>query len=207
MKAPLYSPSGERIGEIELPDEIFGVKPKRHILWEVVKMYLANRRAGTHKAKTRAEVSYSGRKIWPQKGLGRARHGDRNAPIFVKGGKAHGPRPRDYSYQVPKKVKRLAFRMALSDRAMENRVLVFDGFDFPQPKTKDMVRLLTAVGLNGKKVVIVPGEYNRNLYLSSRNIPKVETRLARDVNTLDVLNSEYVILDKGAIEKLKERLS
>ncbi len=207
MKAPLYSPTGERIGEIELPDEIFGVKPKRHILWEVVKMYLANRRAGTHKAKTRAEVSYSGRKIWPQKGLGRARHGDRGAPIFVKGGKAHGPRPRDYSYQVPKKVKRLAFKMALSDRALENRVLVFEGFEFPEPKTKSMVQLLSAVGLEGKKVVVVPGEYNRNLYLSSRNIPKVETRLAKDVNTLDVLNSEYVVLDKNAVEKLKERLS
>ncbi len=207
MKAPLYSPTGERIGEIDLPEEIFGVQPKRHVLWEVVKMYLANRRAGTHKAKTRAEVSYSGRKIWPQKGLGRARHGDRNAPIFVKGGKAHGPRPRDYSYRVPKKVRRLAFKMALSDRALENRVIVFDGFDFPEPKTKRMVQLLSAVGLDGKKVVIVPSEYNKNLYLSGRNIPKVETRLAKDVNTLDVLNSEYVVLDKGAIEKLKERLS
>ncbi len=207
MKAPLYSPNGERIGEIELPEEIFGVKPKRHVLWEVVRMYLANRRAGTHKAKTRAEVSYSGRKIWPQKGLGRARHGDRNAPIFVKGGKAHGPRPRDYSYSVPKKVRRLAFKMALSDRALENRVLVFDSFDIPEPKTKKMVQLLSAVGLDKKKVVIIPAEYDRNLYLSSRNIPKVETRLAKDANALDVLNSEYVVLDKEAIERLKERLS
>ncbi len=207
MKAPLFSPNGERIGEIELPDDIFGVKPKRHVLWEVVKMYLANRRVGTHKAKTRAEVSYSGRKIWPQKGLGRARHGDRGAPIFVKGGKAHGPKPRDYSYQVPKKVKRLALKMALSDRAMENRILVFENFQFDQPKTKLMVNLLKTIGLDGKRTLVVQGDYNKNLYLSGRNIPKVETRLAKDANAYDVLWSEYVLMDRKALETLKERLS
>ena len=207
MKAPLYNPEGERIGEIDLPEEIFGVQPKRHVLWEVTRMYLANRRVGTHRAKTRGEVVGSTAKIWPQKGLGRARHGDIKAPIFVGGGKAHGPRPRSYRYQVPKKVRRLALKMALSDRAREGKVLVFEAFQIPEPKTRLFQGLLNKLELNGHKVLFLLGEYDRNVYLSSRNIPKVNTELARDTNALSVLNSEYIVLDKQSLDVLKTRLA
>lgn len=205
-KAPLFDANGERIGMVELPREIFGFRPKAHVLWEVTRMYLANRRRGTHKAKTRAEVTGSGAKIWPQKGMGRARHGSRKAPIFVGGGKAHGPRPRDYSFSVPKKVKRLAFFYALSDRAMSSRVYVFKNFEFKEPKTKRMVELLKKIGLEGRKVLFMPSEYDRNLYLSGRNISKVSVKTTRDANALDVLNADYLITDERSFEILKERL-
>ncbi len=205
-KALLFTKDGERTGLIELPPEIFGHKPKKHLLWEVVKAYLANRRAGTHKAKTRSEVSYSGAKLWPQKGLGRARHGSISAPIFVGGGKAHGPKPRDYRIKINAKVKKLALSHALSDRARENRVFVMQEFTLDEPKTKKMVALLNKMGLEDKKVILLSADANRNFYLSSRNIPRVTFKLAKDVNALDVLNSEYVVLEKKAIDTLKERL-
>ncbi len=205
MKAPLFSPQGERIGEVDLPDPIFGLVPKRHVLWEAVKMYLANRRVGTHKAKTRGEVKGSRRKIWPQKHTGRARHGDRYAPIFVGGGKAHGPRPRDYGYEIPKKVRRLALKHALSDRAREERVFVLESFAFSRPKTKDMVRLLSAMGVSGERVVVVH-EGLENVYLSGRNLPRVEVRRAQDLNAYDVLWSERVVMSREALKLLEERL-
>ena len=206
MKAPLFSAKGERIGEVELPDGIFGLVPKRHVLWEAVKMYLANRRVGTHKAKTRGEVRGSRRKIWPQKHTGRARHGDRYAPIFVGGGKAHGPRPRDYSYEIPRKVRRLALKHALSDRARETRVYVVEAYEFPRPRTKDMVQLLSAMGVDGERVVVVH-EGLENVVLSGRNLPRVEVRRAQDLNAYDVLWSERVVMSQKALELLKERLS
>ncbi len=206
VKAPLFSREGQPVGEVELPESVFGVTPKRHVLWEVVRAYLLNRRLGTHKAKTRGEVKGSGRKIWPQKGLGRARHGDRYAPIFVGGGKAFPPRPRKYGYEPPKKVRRLAMKMALSDRARENRVLVIEGFEFPAPKTRSAVTLLQNLGIAQRKTLLISSQQNRNLYLSTRNLPKVETRTASEANTYDVLNAEYVVLDQASIDKLKERL-
>jgi len=205
MKAPLFSSKGERIGEVELPDGIFGLVPKRHVLWEAVKMYLANRRVGTHKAKTRGEVAGSRRKIWPQKHTGRARHGDRYAPLFVGGGKAHGPRPRDYYYAIPKKVRHLALKHALSDRAREARIYVVEAYEFPRPKTKDMVRLLSAMGVDGERVVVVH-EGLETVFLSGRNLPRVEVRRAQDLNAYDVLWGERVVMSQQALELLKERL-
>lgn len=205
MKAPLFSSKGERIGEVDLPEGIFGLVPKRHVLWEVVKMYLANRRVGTHKAKTRGEVLGSSRKIWPQKHTGRARHGDRYAPIFVGGGKAHGPRPRHYRYEIPKKVRRLALKHALSDRAQNERVSVVEAFHFPHPKTKDMVYLLRAMGIDGERVIVIH-EGEENVYLSGRNLPRVEVRRVQDVNAYDVLWSERVVMSREALRMLEERL-
>ncbi|MCF6192043.1 MAG: 50S ribosomal protein L4 [Candidatus Hydrothermae bacterium] len=207
IQAPLFSSSGERIGEIPLPEEIFGHRPKRHVLWEAVKMYLANRRVGTHKAKTRGEVRGSGRKIWPQKHTGRARHGDRQAPIFVGGGKAHPPRPRDYSYAIPKKVKRLALKHALSDRAQNERILVLEAYAFERPKTRDMVALLRKLAIEQERVLILYDGEQRNLYLSARNIPNVRVQRAQDANAYDVLWSGVVVMDTGSIDRLKERLS
>ncbi|MEO0144847.1 MAG: 50S ribosomal protein L4 [candidate division WOR-3 bacterium] len=206
MKAPLYNLNAENIGEIQLPEEIFNVKIKPHVIWEVIKMYQANRRQGTHSAKNRSEVKGSRRKIWAQKHTGRARHGDRYAPIFVGGGQAHAIKPRDYSYEVPKKVLKLALKMALSDRAKENKIIVFENFLIDTIKTKRIYELLKKLNLEDKKVLFVPGGYNKNLYLSARNIEKVEVKPALFFNTLDVISSEYVLLEKSSIDKLFERL-
>ncbi len=207
MKAPLFNANGEKIDTIELPEVVFGVKPKKAVLWEVVRMYQANKRRGTHKTKSRSELSYSTAKLFPQKGLGRARHGSRSANIFVGGYKAFGPKPRDYSYSVPKKVKKLALKMALSDRAMARRVFIMEKVGFETPKTRNMVNLISKIGLDSKKVVFVLGEYNKNVYLSGRNIPKVDVKLAKDLNALDVLNYEYVVLEQESLKTLEERLS
>ena len=208
LKAPLYNTEGEKIGEIELPEEIFGVKPHKHVLWEVVRAYLLNRRVGTAKGKTRGEVRGSSRKLWPQKGLGRARHGDRKAPIFVGGGKAFPPRPRQYGYNPPKKVKKLALKMALSDRARENRVLILENApELERPRTKQAVEMLNKLGLDGERVLIVTGALNRNLYLSTRNLPKASTKHYLETNAYDVLWAEYLVLEKETINGFKERLA
>ncbi len=205
-KAPVFRIDGTKVGEEELPGDIFGVRPKMTLIWEAVKMYQYNQRQGTHHAKTRAEVKGSRRKIWSQKGLGRARHGDRYAPIFVGGGKAHGPRPREYYYRLPKRELKLALKMILSDRAGEEKVYLFENFDLKEVRTKNIASLLKKITLDGKKVLFVPGELNKNLYLSARNIPNVDVVPASDVNTLHVVSHEYILLEKSAVEKLKERL-
>lgn len=206
VKAPLFNIEGEKIGEIDLPEDIFGVKVNKHLLWEYVKMYLANQRVGTASTKTRGEVRGSRRKIWPQKRTGRARHGDRYAPIFVGGGVAHGPKPRNWHYNMPKKQKRLALKCALSDRAKESRIWVFEDLKIPEIKTKRAVEFIRKIGLEGKKLLIVDDEFKEENLLSFRNIPKVEYRLAKDLNAYDVLWSEYIIMPKKSIEIFEERL-
>ena len=213
MKAVVVDPEGKRIGEQELPAEVFGLKPNPVLLWEVVQMYLARRRQGTAKAKTRGEVRGSRRKIWPQKHTGRARHGDRYAPIFVGGGKAHPPRPRDWGYSMPKKAVRKALAMALSDRAKEGRVfIVKPGLDVNPPKTKLVYSFLKNAGLlrddgDGANVLFVSRPENKSLYLSGRNIPRVEIWDARSVNAYHVLWSWNVVIEEPALEVLKERLA
>ncbi len=206
MKAPIYNLNAENLGEIELPESIFNVQIKQHLIWEVVKMYMANKRQGTHSAKNRSEVKGSRRKIWAQKHTGRARHGDRYAPIFVGGGQAHAVKPRDYSYSIPKKAIRLSLKMALSDRAKENRIIVFEDFELNEIKTKRIYELLKKLNLENKKLLFVPSDYNKNLYLSARNIEKTNIKPVMEFNTLDVVDSEYVLLEKASIEKLIQRL-
>ncbi|MEO0223974.1 MAG: 50S ribosomal protein L4 [candidate division WOR-3 bacterium] len=206
MKAPIYNLNAENLGEIELPESIFNVQIKQHLIWEVVKMYMANKRQGTHSAKNRSEVKGSRRKIWAQKHTGRARHGDRYAPIFVGGGQAHAVKPRDYSYSIPKKAIRLSLKMALSDRAKENRIIVFEDFELNEIKTKRIYELLKKLNLENKKLLFVPSDYNKNLYLSARNIEKTNIKPVMEFNTLDVVDSEYVLLEKTAIDKLLQRL-
>ncbi len=205
MKAPIFNIQGEKLGEYDLPDEIFSVEPKRHVLWEVVRAYLINQRQGTHKAKTRGEVIGSRRKIWPQKHTGRARHGDRYSPIFVGGGKAHGPRPRKYYIKLPQKVKSLALKMALSDRASNDRIYIVDAFSLETPKTKIVYNFIKSVGVSGN-ILFVPENSNRTFYLSARNIEDVEVIPADTLNTYFVLWSSHVFLEKGAVEVLKRRL-
>ena len=207
LKAPLFDSSGERIGEIPLSDEVFDKTVNPHVLYEVVKMYLANQRAGTSKAKNRSEVAGSRAKIWPQKGTGRARHGDRKAPIFRGGGVIHPPEPRDYRYRVPSRIRRLAMCGALSDRAREDKIMVFKELRMEEPKTSKLAALLNKIGIGGRKALLLPGTLDRNLTLSGRNIPGVSVVPSNEANAMDVLRAEYIVLDEKGLSNITERLS
>jgi large subunit ribosomal protein L4 len=193
--------------EVQLREDIFNVPVKKHVLWEVVKWQLAKKRAGTHSTKTRGEVAYSNRKILPQKGTGNARHGDRGAPIFVGGGIAHGPKPRDYSYNINKKVRKKALKMALSDRAKEGRVIVVEDFSFEAPKTKQAVELLKSLGLENEKVLIVIPKKDENIQKSFRNIPTVVVLPVEGLNVYDILWANKVVITESALKGIEERLS
>jgi len=193
--------------DVQLNENIFNVPIKKHVLWEVVKWQLAKRRAGTHSTKTRGEVAYSNRKILPQKGTGNARHGDRGAPIFVGGGIAHGPKPRDYSYNLNKKVRRKALKMALSDRAKEGRIVVVEDFSFEQPKTKQAVELLKNLGLDREKVLVVIPEKNVNIQKSFRNLPNAVVLPVEGLNVYDILWANKLVITQSALKKIEERLS
>ncbi len=192
--------------EVQLREDIFNVPIKKHVLWEVVKWQLAKRRAGTHSTKTRGEVAYSNRKILPQKGTGNARHGDRGAPIFVGGGIAHGPKPRDYSYHLNKKVRRKALKMALSDRAKEGRITVVEDFTFEAPKTKTVVEFLKSLGLDGQKVVVVIPEKDEVIQKSFRNLPNAIVLPVEGLNVYDILWANHLVITKNALQKIEERL-
>jgi large subunit ribosomal protein L4 len=191
----------------ELREDIFGVEVKKHVLWEVVKWQLACRRQGTHSTKTRGEVAYSGRKILPQKGTGNARHGDRGAPIFVGGGVAHGPKPRDYYYPLPKKVRKLALKMALSSKAQEKAISLVDQIPIGDvPKTKKAVEFLRNQGLEGKKVLLVLPEKDEVIYKSFRNLPYAKVLPVEGLNVYDILWADHLIITRPSLEKIYERL-
>lgn len=191
----------------ELREDIFGVEVKKHVLWEVVKWQLACRRQGTHSTKTRGEVAYSGRKILPQKGTGNARHGDRGAPIFVGGGVAHGPKPRDYYYPLPKKVRKLALKMALSSKAQERAISLVDHIPIGDvPKTKKAVEFLRTQGLEGKKVLLVLPEKDEVIYKSFRNLPYAKVLPVEGLNVYDILWADHLIITRPSLEKIYERL-
>jgi large subunit ribosomal protein L4 len=206
MKAPLFSKTGKRIGEVQIPESVFGIEPNKHLLWEIVRMYQWNARHSIPKAKTRSEVRGSGAKIWPQKGLGRARHGDRYAPIFVGGGKAHGPKGIKTNYRIPKKIRAKALASALSDLAKEGKVFIFEKFEFKEIKTKEFLKFLDRIGLEREKVLFLSKDLNREFYLSGRNLRGVFFRRAQDVTAVDVLNSEVVGVEKEAIPILEARV-
>jgi large subunit ribosomal protein L4 len=191
----------------ELREDIFGVEVKKHVLWEVVKWQLACRRQGTHSTKTRGEVAYSGRKILPQKGTGNARHGDRGAPIFVGGGVAHGPKPRDYYYPLPKKVRKLALKMALSSKAQEKAISLVDEIPIGDvPKTKKAVEFLRNQGLEGKKVLVILPEKDEVIYKSFRNLPYAKVLPVEGLNVYDILWADHLIITRPSLEKIYERL-
>ena len=171
-KVALYNQNGEKIGEIELSDSVFGIEPNKHVLFEAVIMQRASLRQGTHKTKNRAEVSGGGRKPWRQKGTGRARQGSIRAPQWRGGGTVFGPVPRSYSYKLPKKVRRLAIKSALSSKVLENEIIVLDNLALEAPKTKEMVKILNNLSVD-RKALIVTDDVNENVVLSARNIPGV----------------------------------
>lgn len=202
-KVNVYNMSGEQIEEIELNENIFGVEINQHVVYEVVKNQLANKRQGTQSTKTRAEVRGGGRKPWRQKGTGRARQGSIRAPHFTGGGVVFAPKPRDYSYKVPKKVKRLALKSALTSKVEMGEIIVVDKIDFEAPKTKEMAKFLSNVNAD-KKALIVMEEKNVNVIKSANNIPNVQTALVNTLNVYDILKYNSFIITKDAVRKVEE---
>lgn len=199
----LYNVSGQQIGDIELTESVFGVEVNNHVIYEAVKNQLANKRQGTQSAKSRGEVRGGGRKPWKQKGTGRARAGSSRQPNWVGGGVIFAPKPRDYSYSIPKKVKRLAMKSALSSKVIDNEIVVLDEFKMETPKTKDMMNILNNLKFN-KKALIVMDVKDENIVKSANNIPGVTTTLVNTLNVYDILNHEMFIITKEAVRKVEE---
>lgn len=204
MKLSVLNEQAQPVGEIEVSDDIFGAEIKPYLHWEVVKNQLAGRRAGTHDTKTRAEVAYSSKKVYKQKGTGNARHGSRKSPLFRKGGVAHGPHPRNYSYNVPKKVRRAALCSALSTRASLGELVVVETFGFEKARTQQAVKMLQA--LNAPKALVVTSTEHVNLHLSIRNLPTAKYIRAEGVNVYDVLKYDRLVLSVDAVRALEARL-
>lgn len=205
-KVALYNTTGTQVGEIELSDAIFGITPNESVLHDAVVMQQASQRRGTHKVKGRSEVSGGGRKPWRQKGTGRARQGSIRSPQWVGGGTVFGPTPRDYGYKLPKKVRRLALKSALSSKVIDSEIIVLDELSLLAPKTKEMATILNNLKVD-RKALIVDTEYNDIIALSSRNIPGVKFVSAEGINVLDILNHDKLIITKGAVAKVGEVLA
>lgn len=205
-KVALYNVSGEQIGDIELSDAVFGIEPNRYVLFDAVQMQRASQRLGTHKVKGRSEVRGGGRKPWRQKGTGRARHGSIRAPQWVGGGTVFGPTPRSYKYKLPKKVRRLAIKSALSSKVIDNEIIVLDQLSLEKPKTKDFIAILNNLNVDSKALVVSAG-FEDNILLSSRNIPGVKYVTADGINVLDVLAHDKLIITKDAVQKVEEVLA
>ena len=201
-KANVYNMTGAQVGEVELCEAVFGIEPNESAVHAVVKNHLANCRQGTQSALTRAEVSGGGKKPWRQKGTGRARQGSTRSPQWTHGGVVFAPKPRDYSYTLNKKLKRLALKSVLSDKAANGRVIVVDGLDLPEIKTKSMKALMDAVDA-GKSVVITES-VKPNVVLSARNLPGVITTPANILSVYDLVNAKSVVIDKAALATIEE---
>nr|MBI1229976.1 50S ribosomal protein L4 [Cytophagales bacterium] len=208
MELAILKHNGEDTGrKVSLSDDIFGIQPNDHAIYLDVKQYLANQRQGTHKSKERAEVAGSTKKIKKQKGTGGARAGSIKSPVFRGGGRVFGPRPRDYSFKLNKKLKQLARKSAFSYKAIENSVVVLEDLSFDAPKTKSYVNLLASLSLTGKKTLLLMPEVNKNVVLSSRNVPQSKVMVVDDVNTYELLNADSLVLCEGSISKLENLLS
>lgn len=199
----LFNKSGNQVGEIALSDDIFGANVNVEAMHQVVKMYLANQRQGTQSALTRAEVRGGGIKPWRQKGTGRARHGSIRSPQWTHGGIVFAPKPRSYRYTVPKKIKRIAMKSALSSKAQENNIIVLDELNFDAPKTKQVAAMLENLKVDNKTLIVL-AENNENVIKSARNIPGVKTSLVNTLNVYDILNCDKFIITKEAVEKVEE---
>jgi large subunit ribosomal protein L4 len=194
------SKSGDKI---DLSDGIFAIEPNDHAIYLSVKAFLANQRQGTSKSKERGEVRGGGKKPWKQKGRGGARAGTSRSPLWVGGGTIFGPRPRDYRQDIPKKLRRLARKSAFSYKAKDEQLLVVEDFNLDQPKTKDFTKILSALKVTGKKVLLLTETNNPNVYKSGRNIPKVKILEASKASTYDLLNNQILILQKSAVKVIE----
>ncbi|MBA4542356.1 MULTISPECIES: 50S ribosomal protein L4 [Thermoactinomyces] len=204
-KLAVLDMSGKQVDEIVLSDAVFGITPNQAVLHDAVVMQQASLRRGTHATKNRAAVRGGGKKPWRQKGTGRARHGSIRSPLWVGGGVVFGPQPRSYAYKLPKKVRRLAIKSALSSKVLDSQVVVLDELKMDQPKTKEMVQVLKNLGVD-RKALIVADQLEDNAVLSARNIPGVKLIPADGLNVLDVLYHDKLILTRGAVNRVEEVL-
>lgn len=205
-KVALFKQDGTQAGDIELNESVFGIEPNKSVLFDAVIMQQASQRQGTHDVKNRSEVAGGGRKPWKQKGTGRARQGSIRSPQWVGGGVVFGPTPRSYSYKLPKKVRRLAIKSALSSKVIDNDLIVLEALAFDAPKTKDMKQVLSNLSAD-RKALVVTADYNDYVALSARNIPGVTVVTANGVSVLDVLNHDKLLMTKDAVEKVGEVLA
>jgi large subunit ribosomal protein L4 len=205
-KVALFNQDGTQAGDIELNETVFGIEPNNHVLFEAVVMQRASLRQGTHKTKIRSEVAGGGRKPWRQKGTGRARQGSIRSPQWRGGGVVFGPVPRSYSYKLPKKVRRLAIKSALSTKVQDNSIVVLEALSFDAPKTKEMVAVLKNLTVE-RKALVVTADLNENVALSARNIPGVTVVAANGLSVLDVMNHDKLVITKDAVEKVEEVLA
>ena len=202
-KVDVYDIAGKKVDTVELKDEIFGIEPNEAVVHSVLVNYLANQRQGTQSTKTRAEVSGGGRKPWRQKGTGRARQGSIRAPQWIKGGIALGPKPRSYKYSVNKKEKRLAIKSCLSSKVLENELVVVDSLPLKEIKTKEMVKALNNLKVEGKTLILLP-EKNETVQKSARNIEGVKTTLVNTINVYDLLKYKNLVITLDTVKKLEE---
>ena len=208
MEAKILDFNGKETGRsVQLSDAVFGIEPNKHAVYLDVKQYLANQRQGTHKAKERAEVAGSTRKIKKQKGTGTARAGSAKNPLFKGGGTVFGPRPRSYSFKLNKNVKRLARKSAFSMKANESSIIVLEDFNFEAPNTKNFINVLKALGLENKKSLFVLGDSNKNVYLSSRNLKTSSVVSGYELSTYAILNATTVVLLESSLDGIEENLS
>ncbi len=208
MEVAVLNIQGKETGrKITLSDNVFGIEPNNHVIYLDVKQYLANQRQGTHKSKERNEVAGSTRKVKKQKGTGTARAGSVKSPVFVGGGRIFGPRPKDYTQKLNKKVKRLARKSALSLKAKEKSIIVIEDFDFDTPKTKNFVNILNSLGIQNKKSLFVLGDTNKNVYLSSRNLESSKVVTYSELNTYGIVNASSIVLLESAVGAIESILT
>ena len=208
MEVSVFNIKGEDTGrKVTLSDNVFGIEPNDHVIYLDVKQYLAAQRQGTAKSKERSEMSGSTRKLGRQKGGGGARRGDINSPVLVGGARVFGPKPRNYSFKLNKKMKTLARRSALSYKVQEGALIVVENFDFEAPKTKAFVEIVNNLKISDKKVLLVTEEANKNVYLSARNLQRAKVAIASDINTYGVLNAGVMVVTEGAVAQIETVLN
>ncbi len=208
MEVKVLDINGKETGrKVQLSDSVFAIEPNNHAVYLDVKQYLANQRQGTHKAKERAEVAGSTRKIKKQKGTGTARAGSKKSPLFKGGGTVFGPRPRSYSFKLNKNLKRLARKSAFSLKAQESNIIVVEDFTFETPNTKKFINVLSSLGLENKKSLFILGDANKNVYLSSRNLKTTSVVNSTELSTYAILNAKSLVLLEGSIETIEANLS
>ncbi|MBZ4676683.1 MAG: ribosomal protein [Anaerophaga sp.] len=208
MELNVVNIQGQETGrKVQLPDSVFGIEPNDHAIYLDVKQYLANNRQGTHKAKERAEIAGSTRKIKRQKGTGTARAGSIKSPVFRGGGRAFGPKPRDYRFKLNKKLKQLARKSALAYKARNNAIVVVEDFKLEAPKTKEFVSIRKNLNLDGKKTLMIFREIDRNVYLSSRNVPKTQVFTLSGLNTYNIMNAQSLVLAESSVEEIAQHFN
>ncbi len=207
MELTVFNTQGKETGrKVTLDESIFGIEPNQHAVYLEVKQYLASQRQGTHKSKERSEITASTRKLKKQKGSGSARYGDIKSPTFKGGGRVFGPKPRDYRFKLNKALKRLAKKSVLSQKMKDNSIKVLEAFSFDAPKTKEFINLNNALGFQGKKSLYILPETNKNVYLSSRNLPKTKVLTYNEISSYDLVHAGEIVFLEGAIEKFTENL-